>query len=772
MKNRTKMIIPAIILCIVGIMILSVFSRLLFHNQNLTLGDNYIDSETGLPYFVDNDCYYHLRMTRDIALYGHPGDTMKDGVPWDSFSYAPEGRNTSNYKPLMAYIAIAVNRLISIFAPQSLEQTVYWLNIFLSALVVIPVFLLTFEMCGLTGAIVASVLSVLNCFYLVYTMPGRYDTDGVIIWVACFFFYFGVKLVKGCQEKDKKSLILNGIGFIASFTALYHSWYIYYMFPGIFVGALILFTLLAWKKGNEKSLFSLAPILLAVGISAVILILEKDIFSRAISLFVRVFSKAESSGGGVFSNVFVSINELQASPLWPEQISGLFQLDVFSDSNFCIINSIGGIAPFLFALAMCGVLIRRIIRKDVRIEYLLLLVWYAVTLALSFRGWRFIMLFAVPAAILAGNLAGTACGLMDQKKLRLRYAFRCLILVLLLLPTLCGVYGMYGMAGAASDEDPWTNKPAEECLLEIRKNTPEDTILASWWDYGYFLEEKGRRRTLFDGGSQSGKRTFFVSRAFATEDEELSANIFRMLAGSGDKACNIMFSTFGETEETVLFMDELLSGSKTEAREKLLRQDISQDLANEITELLFPENLPLTECVITTDMPWYAWWFPVFGRTMTEKEENSLYFTTAEVKMPIDLSESGRTVVKLENEINVILEKDDSGWHARASSTEEPSDEQPVYIDRLIFVDDSGSRAYAQSNEPLEGDQGSDDGQETVPRTVIIHDDGQQTTLSLVSSALADSVFGKLVYLRGDGLTRYKIEPELSNEALVYRITE
>ena len=770
-KNRTKMIIPAVMLCIVGVMILSVFSRLLFHNQVMSLGDDFIDSETGLPYYADSDCYYHLRMTRDIALYGHPGDTMKDGVPWDSFSYAPEGRNTSDYRPLMAYIAIAVNRLVSIFAPHSLEQTVYWLNIFLSALVVVPVFLLTFEMCGLTGAIVASVLSALNYIYLAYTLPGYYDTDGVITWVACFFFYFGVKLVKGCCEKNKKSLILNGIGFVASFIALYHSWYIYYMYPGIFVGAIILFMLLTWKKGNEKNLFSFAPILLGAGISTVVLILEKGLFSRVISLFARVSSEAENSGG-VFSNVYASINELQNPPLWPEQISGLFQLDVFSDSNLCIINCIGGIVPFLFALVMCGFFIRRVIRKDVQLEYPLLLIWYAVTLVLSFRGWRFIALFAVPAAIFAGNLAGTICGLMDQRKLRLRYVYRCLILVLLLLPTLCGVYGIYRTTGTAADEVLWTDKPAEVCLRAIRENTPEDTILASWWDYGYFLEEKGRRRTLFDGGTQTGQRTFFVSRAFSTEDEELSANIFRMLAGSGDKACELMFSTFGETEETLLFMDELLSGCKTEAWEKLLRQDISEDLANEITGLLFPESLPLTECVITTDMPWYAWWYPIFGRTMTEKEEKSIYFTTGEVKTPIDLSKSGRTVVDIESEFYVILEKGDSGWHARASSAEEPSDEQPVYIDRLIFVDDDGSIAYAQSNEPLRGDQDSDDEIKTCPRTVIIADDGQETTLSLVSSSLADSVFGRLVYLRGEGLTRYKAEPNLSTEALVYRITE
>ena len=154
---------PVIILCIIA---LSIFSRLLFHGPLMAYGEGFIDSETGLPYLLDMDSYYHVRMTNDIALYGHPGETLKEGEPWDSFSYAPAGRTASDYKPLMASLAIFVNRVVSIIAPQSLEQTVYWVNVFLSALVVIPVFLIAFELCGLTGAVIASVLASLNYMYL------------------------------------------------------------------------------------------------------------------------------------------------------------------------------------------------------------------------------------------------------------------------------------------------------------------------------------------------------------------------------------------------------------------------------------------------------------------------------------------------------------------------------------------------------------------------------------------------------------------------------
>lgn len=770
MKQKTRMIIPAVIFCMICIMLFSAGFRLLFHRYFLSLGDDFTDGETGLPYLAEMDCYYHLRMTRDIALYGHPGDTFKDGVPWDCLGHAPEGRDVSDYKPLLAYLAIGVNRLISVFVPRSLEQTAYWLNVFLSALLVIPVFLLTFEMCGLTGAIAASVLSVMNLGYLCNTVPGFYDTDCVISWTACFFFYFGVKSVKGWQEKNKKSLALNGIGLIVSFIVLYHSWNVYYLFPVIFVGALILFTLLTRKKGEEKSLYSFLPLLLAAGIIAVILILEKELFAIIKFYLDQFFATAESSSG-VFQNVYSSISELQKPPLWAGSFSDLL-LNAFSETNLSIISLSGGILPFLSSFAMCGILIRRIIRKDVRIEYLLLLLWFSVTLLLSFRGQRFIILFAVSAAILAGNLAGTVCVLTDQRKPVVRIVCSCLILVLMLFPALYGACGFYRYISAVSAEDALPDGPVEECLMKIRENTPEDTRLASWWDYGYFLEEKGGRRTLFNGGTQDPIRTFFVARAFATEDGELSANIFRMLSGSGNRGCEVMLASFGDTEETISLMDELLSGGKTEAREKLLRTDISADLANEITELLFPENLPLTECVITPDMPWYCGWFPYLGLTAEEKDEKPWHFYMEFIGMPVRLSESGRTAIDTENGYFVIIEQDDRGWHACTSLTEEPSDGQPLCVERLIVADHEGTREYAQGNALPVEEQNAETEREAGPWTVIVDDRGQETTLSLVSSAFADSVFGRLVCLGGEDLPRYEAEPEFSNEVLVYRITE
>ncbi len=748
MKKRTVLIIPAIILCI----IISIFFRLFFYHNMVTLGDGYIDSETGLPYLLEMDCYYHLRMTKDIASYGHPGDTLQDGKAWDSISYAPEGRSADLYKPLLAYITIAVKELISVFRPVSLAQTAYWLSAFMSALVVIPVFLLTYEMCGLAGAVTASVLSTLNYGFYSRSLPGFYDTDGVILLFSCFLYYFGIKLIKGWQEKNKRSMILNGAGFVVSLAALYNCWLTYYVFSILFFGALILFILLNRINGSEKKSFFSIPLLLSAFVCIIILILKENLISETLAIFTRIFTKET----GVFPNIYSSITELQKLSFFGGQLSDLFEVHVIPDSNINIINSSGGVVLFLFAAVMCVILIVRMVRKDIRPEYILLLFWYALTLWLSLGGFRFILLFSVPAAILAGNLTATIFSVLNKRNILIRYAAKCIIMVSLLLPSFYSAY--------AYSTEPTFSPYGDiaDGLLKIRENTPENTILANWWDLGYFLEEKSGRKTLFDGGSQSDKRAYFVSRALATTDEDLSANIFNMLCGSGDKGIDLCLSTLGETEETVLFTVSLLSGSKAEAGEKLLKKGLSEERVHEITGLLFPENVPPAKFVLTPELPWIYRWFSLIGFGIGEGEDKHKNFKADVILEPLDFSKNSRTAFETEYGYYVIIEKNGDGYYACTSETEEPSGKQPLCIEKLIIVDDNGCEEYVQNNELSAADD-PDPEKRAIPWTAVVQYDEQESTLSLISPSLRDSVFGRMLYLNGEGLTRYKAEPEYYN---------
>jgi dolichyl-diphosphooligosaccharide--protein glycosyltransferase len=46
---------------------------------------------------------------------------------------------------------------------------------------------------------------------------------------------------------------------------------------------------------------------------------------------------------------------------------------------------------------------------------------------------------------------------------------------------------------------PWYN-----AMMWINENTPEDAVIVSWWDYGYWEQALGKRRTVVDGGNVGG----------------------------------------------------------------------------------------------------------------------------------------------------------------------------------------------------------------------------------------------------------------------------
>ena len=747
MKNKKRVIIPALLILIAFI---SIFFRLRLHNNAKGLADGYyMDVETGTPYLTEMDSYYHLRMTRDISENGHPGNTEKDGEHWDSMSYAPDGRDVATYRPLLAYIAIGVHRIASLFGDITLEQVAYWLNMFLSALVIIPIFLLTSKMCGILGGIVAAVLSTLNYGYFIHTIPGFYDTDGVIAWVSCLFFYFAINFVNSIEEKKRNRIILNGAGLAASFWMLYSSWYVYYMFAVIFVVALVAFTIFRHKDDGARR--PLYPLYMAGVIILLIFLLEPNLIGRISQLLKNVFVRK----GSLFPSVFVSIAEMRTPSLWAGGLSGLFQMKVLTDKNIGIINGVGGIVPFLAAFVMCGLFVRKAIKREAEIQHFLLIIWLAVTLFLAFKGWRFIMLFALPVSILAGNLTGWICSLMDKRKMMDRTVYKAMLILLMLFPSL------YGVFRSSKDSVPSANSQMGQVMSAIRENTPEDTILISWWDYGYFFEEKAQRRALFDGGSQSDSRSYWVAKALASSDEKLSANIFRMLSGSGDKACDRMLEVFGENENTLILMENTLSTDKEYAGTLLAQAGADDETRSELLDLLFPENLPTINCIIPPEMSRISRWFATFGKQMGSDTFDDTEYSVALDRLIMTSPKDGTNVYKTNYGFNLIINKSGDSYEAFTSQSVEKSS-QPLPITGVIVINSKGYTA-SRNNESTDSDK-------TLGWTVIIEDTGSQSIISLVTNRMADSTFGKMFYCHGIGLSDFTYEPELSNTVQVFKL--
>lgn len=121
-------------------------------------------------------------------------------------------------------------------------------------------------------------------------------------------------------------------------------------------------------------------------------------------------------------------------------------------------------------------------------------------------------------------------------------AFTPVLLVLLLLVSIVpSVYGGLGSRVTLSPIDqgyqPATivtsSFPARQSIPDwvralawMRDNLPKDAVVASWWDYGYWITILGERITLIDNGTINSTQIGDVAHAFMS-DERTAMEIFR-----------------------------------------------------------------------------------------------------------------------------------------------------------------------------------------------------------------------------------------------------
>ncbi|MDE1770912.1 MAG: hypothetical protein KGI28_10245, partial [Thaumarchaeota archaeon] len=113
-----------------------------------------------------------------------------------------------------------------------------------------------------------------------------------------------------------------------------------------------------------------------------------------------------------------------------------------------------------------------------------------------------------------------------------KIAFVAVIVALLLVPTLYPVNANWitmtkapptilnGGSNFAIATDDWPS-----AMNWLKNNTPTGSVVASWWDYGYWVQTLGDRKTLADN---------------ATIDTNVIANIARILLSSPDQAWQML----------------------------------------------------------------------------------------------------------------------------------------------------------------------------------------------------------------------------------------
>jgi Oligosaccharyl transferase STT3 subunit len=520
------------------------------------------------------DSYYWLRLARNVLSHGSACDEMRNGRCWDGYARAPTGRPNLFSHSVHVYAIALAHRVITYFRPgYPLSSSSFWVPVVVGALGVLPAFALGRRLGGTAGALGAAVIVGLNPVVLQRSIGSDNDIWNVVLPLCIAWL-----LIRAIETSSITRAALWAIAAAA-------------------VVAIHAATWSGWVLGYDVALAGLisclAYVLLWRGRGA-----APDARSEARRIaFVAVWFVASSSilvwitAGHAAILAFDPIRQFQllarsfaseapgAASIWPDVLNGDFAANIAELKP----TSLGGIAHYMggwpFFIAGFAGLAAMWIGDGTPDRFLELLVsvWFLATFALAFEGYRFVMLLAAPFGLaLAAIAAPVERAILAWLAPRMSEGLASVSAFTLI--ALALVWLAHQGYAAARAYLPDIDSAWRDTFEEIRQNSPSDSIVDIWWDFGYWSEFMAERRTSADGGSVRSRILYWTAKALLAPDEREAAGLFRMLnCGSDPAPGEGIDGAFGKLRRYGL--DEIAAADTITAISSLDRTDADEYLA-------------------------------------------------------------------------------------------------------------------------------------------------------------------------------------------------
>ena len=359
-----------------------------------------------------------------------------------------------------------------------------------------------------------------------------------------------------------------------------------------------------------------------------------------------------------------------------------------------------------------------------------------------------IALFAVIAAIGLASIYALKDNSADKKHVPIKkYVLIVAMVIALVTPSVCGAFQTSNGVIPGTQDYMWN---AMEWIGDTQDN---DTVITSWWDFGYLFEVAADRQVTFDGGSQTGDRAFWLGKAMTTDDLELSAGIFRMLDSSGDRAVNKLIEITDSPGKSVDILLDILPRTSSDAQKQLTtKYNLNADQAKEIVGYTHPDNPRPVTFVASSDMIVKAGWWSYFGAWNFDNQTSENYnYVMPYDSVKVGPNQNGTLTLQEQGgmTVNAVIEKGSGNNTTNAhvdsvyTETGEPlkindTEYNPYKISRLIVIEDG----YLMKNESIKG---ADDGN----FTMLLMGQNNEYTPILMDKHLENSMFTKLYFYGG-----------------------
>jgi len=263
--------------------------------------------------------------------------------------------------------------------------------------------------------------------------------------------------------------------------------------------------------------------------------------------------------------------------LWPNLFMAVGELE--KTSVVQIIKSVGGPVFILMALGGWFYSLRVAIenyRQNRTIDTIILTIFLIVTLTLSTHGERFTLFATIPLSLLAACAANRFVNMRSYG----------LPLALLLIAMIF----LNGTRDIQTILTPIYNSTWDEALTKIKKDTPADSVINTWWAPGHFIKGMAHRSVPFDGASLDQSAIgFWMANMFLAQDENQARGILRMINSSGNRAAEFLVKCGLKLSDATTLLMAIASEDRAEATQTL-KGIIRDDQINELISMIFDKH--------------------------------------------------------------------------------------------------------------------------------------------------------------------------------------
>ena len=483
------------------------------------------------------DPFFNYRATQFMVESGLPAY-----LEWhDDLSWHPYGRDVSATSQVMLHTTTAI--LYQIFGMgASLYAFTIWFPVIIGSLSTVAIFALVRTIGGTSAGLFASLFFAVSPIIIIRGSIGWFKSEPLGLFFALLAVYFLLSGIKSDKGKVSAAKIVGGGILLALGLASWGGIQFFILPIGLFFLALPFMRkdskFIIWASVVFTSVFLLVTISFErTGITFIsslngFFLIGCTVFLVAYSIIGRIISKAQLRnglvllGGAIIAGIAILSSGVISLPSFRHLNAAnpfLITTDMLTDSVSEHATSTIDLTILFFSILMifAGIGAWLLFQKKVNLSLKIKGEMAAFALIIGFLGIYFSSAFVrleVFGAISIITLASIGISILISKILKeehkptsvvTKISFLAIITALLVVPM---VY---------PEEISWTNQNTGipmtilnsgthynistndwgHAMQWLKENTPEDAVVASWWDYGYWISTLAERKSLADNAT-------------------------------------------------------------------------------------------------------------------------------------------------------------------------------------------------------------------------------------------------------------------------------